>query len=96
MIEPAWSKLIQKKVRKYLPDKDLSVFIFGSRATNDNLRYSDVDIGIMGKEKIKGNLLTAIEEELENSRLPYRINLVDFQNVSSDFKKVALRKIISL
>lgn len=96
MIEKVWLKLIQTRVRKYLVEKDWRVFIFGSRATDNNLRYSDVDIGIMGKGRIRGRLLTAIEEELENSQLPYRTNLIDFQRVSADFKKVALKKVINL
>lgn len=94
MIEDAWLKLIRAKVQKYLPSS--RAFIFGSRALNNNRLFSDVDIGIISDQKIKGSLWENLEEELENSPLPYRINLVDFQTVSEQFKKIALKKIINL
>lgn len=94
MIEDAWLKLIQTKVKKYFPSSE--AFIFGSRALDNNRLFSDVDIGIISGQKIKGSLWESLEEELENSPLPYRINLVDFQTVSEQFKKIALKKIINL
>lgn len=94
MIEDIWLKLIQAKVHQHLPSS--RAFIFGSRALDTNRRFSDVDIGIISKQKIKGYLWENLSEELENSSLPYQINLVDFQTVSPEFKKVALKKIINL
>src|SRR3989344_9680740 len=94
MIEDVWLKLIQAKVKKYLPSS--RAFIFGSRALNTNRAFSDVDIGVINKQKIKGSVSENLSEELENSPLPYRINLVNFQTVSQQFKKVALKKIINL
>lgn len=35
-----------------------------------------------------------IEDELEESIIPYTVDLIDFKNVTADFKKIALEDII--
>ena len=42
------------------------------------------------------HILAEIEEALEESDLPYRVDIVDFSSVSNDFRKVALTKIKKL
>ena len=80
-------------IRKYLKDDDYKTFIFGSRATGQLTPFSDLDLGILGREKIPGHLLEKIREDLENSSIPYKIDLVDFNKVSPEFRNLALRKI---
>jgi predicted nucleotidyltransferase len=53
MLEDKWKMLIKETVRKYLGN-DVRVFIFGSRAAGTNRKWSDVDVGVIAKEKIDG------------------------------------------
>jgi len=94
------SKKIEKEIKKiifrFLNKKDYQVFIFGSRAKGKAKRYSDYDIGIFGKRPVKWNILAKIEETLEESNLPYKVEVVDFSFVSPEFRNVALSKIKKL
>ena len=87
---------IKKIIFQFLDPKKYKVFIFGSRAKGKARKYSDYDIGILGKRPLPSYLKVLIEEALEESNLPFKVDIVDFSNVSEDFKKVALKKIKEL
>lgn len=87
---------IKKIIFQFLNPKEYQVFIFGSRATAKAQKYSDYDIGIFGRKPVPGRILAMIEEALEESDLPYKVEIVDFSLVSANFKKVALTKIKKL
>ncbi len=89
-------KQIKLIVRKYLPKQEFKIFLFGSRAMGLNLPGSDFDIGIMGKKPVDMGTLGLIEEELEDSDIPYKMDIVDFNRVPEGFKKLAFRMTISL
>ena len=68
------------------------IFFFGSRVTNKGDERSDIDIGIEGKDKIQN--LEEIKELLsEKIKTLYKIDLIDFKDVSSDFYNVAKQNI---
>lgn len=48
-----------------------------------NAKYSDIDIGIEGK-KIPVGTYYKILDELEESDLPYRVELVEFKKTAKD------------
>ena len=81
--------LLRPIVRKHLPDSAYQVFIFGSRAEGTNRKFSDVDIGILGPNPVPSRTLFAIEDELEESDIPYLAQVIDFTTVEEKFKKVA-------
>ena len=70
------------------------VFLFGSRACGNARHYSDIDIGVIGNAKLSSIIKAEIEMELEESIVPYKVDIVDFYAVSAEFKKYALEKII--
>jgi len=87
---------IKKIIYSFLDPKDCQVFVFGSRTTGKARKFSDIDVGIKSSKPIPWWKLSAIEEALEESDLPYTIDVVDFNLVSEKFKQVAERKIIYL
>jgi predicted nucleotidyltransferase len=87
---------IKKIIFQFLNPKEYKVFIFGSRVTRKARKYSDYDVGIIGKKPVPGHILVMIEEALEESDLPYRVDIVDFSLVSSAFRQFALSKIKEL
>jgi predicted nucleotidyltransferase len=90
------SKKVEKEIKKiifqFLNPLEYKVFIFGSRATNKAKKFSDYDIGIIGKRAVPGHILVMIEEVLEESDLPFKVEVVDFSLVSSTFRQLALLK----
>ncbi|MBU1327391.1 nucleotidyltransferase domain-containing protein [Patescibacteria group bacterium] len=93
MTEAKIEKQIETVVKKYLKGLRCRVFLFGSRATGRDRRFSDLDLGVLGKEKIPSHLMVKIKSDLENSSIPYKIDIVDFKRVSDEFRNLALSKI---
>ncbi|MBU4210907.1 nucleotidyltransferase domain-containing protein [Patescibacteria group bacterium] len=89
-------KKIAEIVFKYFDKKKVKAFVFGSRAVGKKRKFSDVDVGLISKGKMSVMKKMAIEEELEESNIPYTVDVVDFYNVDEKFKKIALKKVISL
>lgn len=94
------SKKTEKEIKDiiflFLDKKKYQVFIFGSRALKKAEKFSDYDIGIWGEKPVSDDVLAMIKETLEESDLPYVVDIVDFSLVSPEFKKVALSKIKKL
>lgn len=91
MIDRGTLHTIQQVIAKYLDIQDYSVFLFGSRAVGRHARFSDVDIGIEGTQRIPGFVIQRIKGDLEESDIPYRVDIVDFSTMSDSFKQVALK-----
>lgn len=82
-------------VTKYLDSDKNKVFIFGSVALGSEDRKSDFDIGIEG-EQLPVTIYFDIVDAFENSDIPYTVDVVDFNNVSVEFKKIAKKKVIPI
>jgi len=78
-------------IGKYLDLKKYKVFFFGSRVKGSGNKHSDIDIGIEGPEEISIGIIAQIQEDIDNLPILYKIEIVDFKNIASDFRKVALQ-----
>ena len=67
------------------------IFVFGSRVSGKGDERSDIDIGIKGPQEIPLASMAKIREEVEELPILYKIDVVDFANVSEQFKKIALK-----
>lgn len=88
--------LIIDIISRYLDISKTKVFIFGSRATDTNRPFSDIDVGLIPQNPIENEKYFSIIDDLDNSDIPYRVELVDFTKVDEKFKQVALKKVIHL
>jgi predicted nucleotidyltransferase len=79
-----------KILRKYLSG-EYQIFLFGSFVKGNALPSSDIDIGILGKEKIPWSIMTKILEEIDSIKTLRKIDLVDFFTKEETFKKNALK-----
>ncbi len=86
-------KLAQHLVLSHIETDDYAVFLFGSRAAGKGGRGTDIDIGLLGTRPVAYKRLEDLRELLENSIIPYPVDIVDFNRVDDKFKKHALRKI---
>ena len=87
-----------KSLKEYFenrPDVEMA-FIFGSRATGKNRKFSDLDLGINGPRSLTPKEYISIKNELEDSDIPYRVDLVDFAKVNNKFKKISNNYIIKI
>lgn len=72
------------------------VLVFGSRVAGNTHEYSDIDIALRGTDKIDLLVLAAIKDEFQNSDLPFRVDIIDFNRVSSEFQAVILSNYSSI
>ncbi len=77
---------ILNTLKKYLPSTEVRVF--GSRYKHSAKRYSDLDLALVGRIKLDQKLLTNIKEDFEDSNIPFRIDLLDWNAISPEFRKI--------
>lgn len=59
-------------------------FVFGSRAKNAAKEFSDLDLCI--KEPISKDTLRELQRKLEDSNLPYKVDVILWSEISSEFR----------
>ncbi|MBI4534976.1 MAG: nucleotidyltransferase domain-containing protein [Ignavibacteriae bacterium] len=77
-------------VARYLDLKQYKLFFFGSRVTGTAASGSDIDVGIDGPEAVPGHIMVEIRDALENLRTLYTVDIVDFKQLSQEFRQIAL------
>lgn len=80
---------IKQTLRAHLPDPSYRLFLFGSRATNTARKFSDVDVGIEGPKPVSSTILMNVQETLEESDVPFKVDVVDFFHTSDRFRALA-------
>lgn len=86
-------KEIKRIFSKYISLKEYKIFFFGSRVRGDSFLTSDIDIGIIGKKPLSPAMMFKVKEELERLPLLYDFDVIDFSDVSEDFRKKAMKRI---
>jgi predicted nucleotidyltransferase len=87
--------VVQRIVERY---PSLSVLLFGSRARGSGRKYSDIDLGILGAEKLKLSQWAELKELVENhtADLPFTFDVVDLGRADRDFLRAVTRDMIFL
>ena len=86
--------LMLKEIVLSLIDQDkVVVFLFGSRASGHARSRTDVDIGLWSQETLPRQLYHRIRNAVDDSIIPYKVDIVDFTRVDPEFKIIALKDI---
>lgn len=83
-------------VRRVIGDRAYRVFLFGSWASGEARRRSDIDIGIQGPRRVDPALMLEIREACEALPTLFTIEIVDFATVASNFRQEATARILEL
>jgi len=92
--EQKYSAVLKKIVLREFSDTDCTVFLFGSRASGNYRWGADFDIGVEGIDADefmlkRHRILAAVEESI----IPWEVDMVHFDSVDEDFRKTALEEI---
>jgi predicted nucleotidyltransferase len=79
-------------VRAGLRGHPAQVYLFGSWATGNNRRTSDIDIAILPAEPLPEDILSGIREALEESLVVYPVDVVDLSRVSPQFRERVVKE----
>jgi predicted nucleotidyltransferase len=68
------------------------VYLFGSWATGRRHGASDIDVAIEAAEPLAPGLLARLREALEESTIPYRVDVVDLADTDPAFRERVRRE----
>lgn len=69
-------------------DAAVKVLVFGSRVTGKHKPFSDLDLCLKGHQTLSLETITALNDDFEDSDLPIRIDLVDWNSITPEFQKI--------
>jgi len=78
--------LLHSLVIEPLKSKGAKVFIFGSRVRGKHHSHSDVDLLFRQQKKIELSFISNILEQIEESKFPFKIDLVEEKDVVESYK----------
>jgi predicted nucleotidyltransferase len=74
---------VKEAVERVAPRGLNRYFLFGSSVRKD--RFHDIDLGVVGN-KVSQKKLSELREIFYDSSIPYRVDVVDFDDADEDFK----------
>ncbi len=81
---------VKRLVFRALAGTDASVYLIGSCATGRAQRSSDMDVAIDAEAPLPAGLIAGLREALEESTIPYFVDVVDLGAVDPEFRRRVL------
>lgn len=75
-----------------LQGRRAAVYLFGSWASGTPGPGSDIDVAIDPLEPLPPGVLARVRETLEESTVPYRVDVVDLGDTASEFRERVIRE----
>ncbi len=82
---PSQREFLIKVINRYFPD--IEIFVFGSRASGTFIKTSDLDLCIKGKKKLDLPNWSKLEDEICQSDLPFKVDLLDWYRLPPELQK---------
>lgn len=95
-LEPKYLEELRGIVHSNVDTRRWKPVIFGSRATGQARKTSDIDIGLIGPEKLPDEVHAKLWDELDKSDIPYVMEIVDVSQTKPEFREIALKKVVDL
>jgi len=83
---------VKRIVFAHLRSEEADVYLFGSCARDEIRPYSDIDVAIRPKEGFRPGCLPHLRDALEESHVPYAVDVVDLTAVEGPFRDRAMRE----
>ena len=80
-------KTVRQIVSSRLQGQDARVYLFGSHATGNARKYSDIDVAILPLKPLSPEILTEIREALEESDVVRNVDVVDLSETDEKFRR---------
>ena len=81
-------------LRHRIPDR--TVWAFGSRTTGKAWKFSDLDLVVIGSEPIPNEIYDQLVEDFDESDLPIRVDLLDWNRIGDELKPSILEQHVVL
>ena len=90
-LDPRHEAIVREILRSTAPDCE--VWAFGSRAHGRGLKpFSDLDLAVIGGGNALGQRCAALRRALEDSSLPFRVDVVEWASLDDTFRELIRRE----
>jgi hypothetical protein len=86
--------LILALLKQHVPER--TVRAFGSRVRHVSRPQSDLDLVIIGRDKLPLEELGTLRDAFEDSPLPFTVDLLDWHRLTDAFRQVILETSVEL
>ena len=84
---------VRRLVLEYLRPWHVKVWLFGSRARGDAGARSDIDIALLPEEEgMPADWLAGLRELLEESHVPWHVDVVNLSEAAPELRRVVERE----
>ena len=83
-LHPSHLAAVERILAEHVPECEVRAF--GSRATWTARDYSDLDLAVVGEAPLHWRTLSRLKEAFEESRLPMRVDVLDWHTISESFR----------
>jgi len=70
----------------------VDVYLFGSWASGRSRQSSDIDVGVYAHRPLPPGALATLRERLEESHIPYRVEVVNLADTDEAFRETVIRQ----
>ena len=82
--------IVRAILRRHVPGREVRAF--GSRVANNARRFSDLDLVVLGNDRLPENLKVVLKMEFEDSDLPFRVDVLEWAT-APDHLRAAITKL---
>lgn len=93
-LSPRYLEMVREIFKSEIPD--VLVWVFGSRANQTAKPYSDLDCVLVAEKPLSEQKLSRLKECLACSNLPFAVDLVEWQTISPEFRRIIKSNYVSL
>jgi len=89
-LKPTHLATVKRILAEHVPGCEVRAF--GSRVTWTAKEYSDLDLAVVGDGPLDWGTMGNLKEAFEESELPMRVDLLDWNSVAESFRRVIEKK----
>ena len=86
--------MLKEIILSIVDTKKVMVFLFGSRISGHHSSSADADIGLLADERLSTNLYHKIRNAIDESIIPWEVDIIDFTRADQTFKEATLKDIV--
>jgi len=82
----AQQEVVKQILATYIPE--LEVWVFGSRASGNPKKYSDLDLAVISNAPLPLRTMALLETDFSESDLPIKVDILDWATTSTAFQRI--------
>jgi predicted nucleotidyltransferase len=83
---------VRRILREVLGEGTATVYLFGSWARGEATSMSDIDVAVKVRSALPPGILALLRERLEESHIPYRVEVVDLDDAEPALRRRILEE----